>query len=155
LQYILPQFPAYLGISGNYVSDIENGKVEPKQPILLSIKLRYSINPEQILKGEGFSLAKLEKFSTIKENEEKFSINDKQTGYNKDRDNKKTILLEMTSEILDSGTEHAEVLKTSINAIYRSFTKEKIQEKDIKKLKQRMNNLEKKEKYKIEDVGSV
>ena len=102
-------------------------------------------------------MVKLEKYCTIKENEEELSINDEEIGYNKDRDKKKAILLEMTSKILDSNTEYARALETNINAFHLAIT-DKIKhennheklKKNHEKLKERVEDLEKKE-----DVGSA
>ena len=49
-----------LGISQNSLSEIETGKREPNQGTLLLIKYLFSITPEEILTGKGFSLKKVE-----------------------------------------------------------------------------------------------
>lgn len=43
------EFSKSIGISSNYLSNLETGKYEPSMPILLAIKNRYSIEPESIL----------------------------------------------------------------------------------------------------------
>ena len=52
------EFGKTIGISGNYLSNIETGQVEPKKPVLLAIQFHYSITPEQILTGEQKTLYK-------------------------------------------------------------------------------------------------
>ena len=60
-------FAKTIGISGNYVSYLENGKSAPSKPVLLAIKDQYLITPEQILTGNGFCLNKVKKYPLIKE----------------------------------------------------------------------------------------
>jgi len=43
-----------LGVSKNFISDIELGKTSVKMPILIIIENRWSITPNEILTGEGF-----------------------------------------------------------------------------------------------------
>jgi transcriptional regulator with XRE-family HTH domain len=45
------EFGESIGISGNYLSDIENNKVSPAAPLLLAIEYRYSIMTDYILSG--------------------------------------------------------------------------------------------------------
>lgn len=47
------QFANFLGISGNFVSNLELGKAPPTKPILLLIEIRWSISTDWILTGEG------------------------------------------------------------------------------------------------------
>lgn len=47
------QFGKSIGIAANSVSDLETGKKEPTETILIAIEYRYSINPGWILTGEG------------------------------------------------------------------------------------------------------
>lgn len=53
------EFGKSIGISGNYVSNLEKGKYEPSQPILLAIKSRYSIDPDLILSEDDFPTDKI------------------------------------------------------------------------------------------------
>jgi transcriptional regulator with XRE-family HTH domain len=46
------EFGKSIGISGNYLSEIELGKVEPSKPILIAIEYRYSINQNDLISGE-------------------------------------------------------------------------------------------------------
>ena len=61
------KFAKTIGISGNYISYLENGKSAPSRPILLAIKDQYLITPEQILTGKGFSLYNIKKYQSTKE----------------------------------------------------------------------------------------
>ena len=56
------QFANLLGISGNFVSDLELAKAPPTKPILLLIESRWSILPDQILTGEGFDSEKVKRY---------------------------------------------------------------------------------------------
>lgn len=47
------EFGDRIGISDNYVSEIESGKKEPSVPILLAIEYRFGISMVWIKTGEG------------------------------------------------------------------------------------------------------
>jgi len=49
------EFAKSLGISANFVSDLERGRTGPSMTLLMLIESRYAVSPHQILTGEGFS----------------------------------------------------------------------------------------------------
>ena len=51
------EFGKSIGISGNYMSDLELGKAEPSGPILLAIEYRYSVKREYILYGKKTAIS--------------------------------------------------------------------------------------------------
>lgn len=52
------EFAEAIGISINYLSEIESNKKVPSKPILLLIECRFSINIEWLKNGEGEMLLK-------------------------------------------------------------------------------------------------
>jgi len=50
---IQKEFAESLGISANYLSEIESGKKQPSETILLLIEVRYAINAEWLKTGHG------------------------------------------------------------------------------------------------------
>jgi len=59
-------FGKLLGLSSNFVSDLELGKAPPTMPVLLLIESRWSITPNQILTGNGFSIERLHEINLAK-----------------------------------------------------------------------------------------
>ncbi len=47
------EFAGLVGVSPNYVSEIESGKSQPSNPILYVIEDRLGINPEWLVEGKG------------------------------------------------------------------------------------------------------
>jgi transcriptional regulator with XRE-family HTH domain len=47
------EFASSIGISANYLSEVESGKKEPSTPIILLIETRYAISEGWLLTGEG------------------------------------------------------------------------------------------------------
>jgi len=60
-------FGQFLGLSSNFISDLELGKAPPTMPVLLLIQTRWSISPHQILTGEGFSLENVGKSAPLED----------------------------------------------------------------------------------------
>lgn len=53
------EFGKSIGISQSSVSDLVRGLYPPSDPVLLAIQNRYSLKPDEILTGKGFSLKKV------------------------------------------------------------------------------------------------
>jgi len=47
------QFGEAIGVSGNYISEIENEKKNPSEPIYLAIEFKYGVNGAWLKKGTG------------------------------------------------------------------------------------------------------
>lgn len=47
------EFARNVGISPNFLSDIDRDKKIPSEPVLLSIEYRYEVNKDWLLTGEG------------------------------------------------------------------------------------------------------
>jgi len=134
-------FAKTIGISGNYVSYLENGLSTPSETVLRSIESQYLINFNEILKGAEFSL---EKSRQLYPEPEIPLVNEKSSVYTTDRNEEIAMLLKMTSEILNSDTQYARALETNIQAFYRAVTDKTKCNEDHQELKKRVENLEKK-----------
>ncbi|MFN3481222.1 MAG: helix-turn-helix domain-containing protein, partial [Thermodesulfovibrionales bacterium] len=58
-------FARSVGISQSFLSELEKGKTEPSQPLILAICYRYSINKDWLLTGEGNMLGTKQEGETI------------------------------------------------------------------------------------------
>jgi len=47
------QFGKAIGLSGNYISEIENEKKAPSEPIYFAIELKFGVNGAWLKKGTG------------------------------------------------------------------------------------------------------
>ena len=63
------QFADAVGISGNYISEIENEKKNPSKPIYLAIELKFGLNGAWLKKGTGEKYVQ-EKFPPTKKEAE-------------------------------------------------------------------------------------
>jgi len=63
------EFAEKIGVTGNYISEIEAGKKFPSMPVLLSIEHIYGIGREWLLSGKGDKYVK-ERFPFTKKEED-------------------------------------------------------------------------------------
>lgn len=131
-------FAKSLGISANFVSDLERGITGPSMTLLLLIELRYAITPEQILTGKGFCLNKVIHQPFNDKGPAKPSIKELPAPYK--LDNQINDLLSATRKILTSGNQFA-INALSWNIRYFSYTIDL--ENRIKTLEQRFEIFEK------------
>jgi len=94
-----PDFGKSIGISQSSVSDLEIGKYPPSKPTLFAIQNQYSITPEEILTGEGFSVKK--RRYEVGKSRDIYVRSPGEVPYNID------VLLEDAKKILTSGNQAA------------------------------------------------
>jgi transcriptional regulator with XRE-family HTH domain len=121
-------FGHLIGLSGNFISNLELGKAPPTMPVLLVIEFRWSISPQQILTGDGFSLNSIDTSEMLE------GVHETQAEYIPKLPN----LLEMAKTVLESHTEHATALAFNIQAFYHAVQCAT----DVQELRERVNNLE-------------
>lgn len=117
------EFGESIGISGNYLSDLETGKVEPRKPILLALEYRYAIRCEYILFGTLPKYIIKEKIAVpvVVEGNQTGVVSDPTLPYGPETDN----LLQMAGEVLESGTDYAWSLAANIRCFHNAVTTEK------------------------------
>ncbi|MBN2570288.1 MAG: helix-turn-helix transcriptional regulator [Deltaproteobacteria bacterium] len=123
------EFSDHIGIAANSLSEIENGKREISKPALLAIEYRYRISKEYILTGKGDMHGAPPSPSS--------SYPPELQPY-----------LDMAAEILQSKSEHSEILKIGIRAFHNAVVTE---ETDLQKLKRDMEEF-KEDLHKVMDL---
>lgn len=53
-------FSDRIGISPNYLSELETGKAKPSKPVLLALEHRYGVSYDWLLNGKGPESVELE-----------------------------------------------------------------------------------------------
>jgi transcriptional regulator with XRE-family HTH domain len=129
------EFAKTIGISGNYVSYLENGLSAPSQTLIRSIKDQYLINLETVLSDDDYAGKTGDTLQNTVVNEVQLMYDDKVN-----REKSVLTLLNMAKEILHSKTEYAKALETNIHA-FHSALKHDLEHDEFRK---RLANLEKK-----------
>lgn len=122
------EFSESIGISSNYLSNLETGKFKPSMPILLAIKNRYSIIPKAILTGQEFTdIGKTPYLNKIKEAVPEYGLQGLE-----ERD-----WFRKTYEIIASKTIYSSALISNINAFHHTIQ----QNNEIKTLQKKYDDL--------------
>lgn len=115
------KFSKSIGISSNYLSNLETGRFKPSMPILLAIKNQYSIIPESILTGQGFPITEKNGFPKVAEPKPEY---DPHGGYKASQELQKSEDFKLAwkaLEIISSKTIYSEALTSNINAFYQAM----------------------------------
>ena len=111
------KFAKTIGISGNYVSYLENGRATPSRPVLLAIKDQYLITPEEIFNGEQKKTTSKVDYKDVKFGRERRSP------YLK---HEKKYLLNMAAEILNSDINYSVTFASNIRHFYEAIKKDEL-----------------------------
>ena len=133
------EFGKPLNILGSTISAIELGKSKTSKAVIELIEIKYQINRDWLMTGNGDMFLKPEKKG--------FGIAENGALYNKvekplDDDPEISALLNMTKEVLKSKTDYAASLTANIHSFFRSINLEKrvsAVESELSKIKKRVD----------------
>jgi len=138
------EFGKSIGISGNYVSNLETGKHPPSNPILIALNSRYLIKPDIILSDDEFDHKKIEKYL------------DKVKQYQSTKNEISPSAIHVYREEISISSDPIDQIMQGFAQLFKDNKKELEKISSIcKDLQERMSVLEEQDKKRISNTGSV